>query len=335
DIKYKLLSDNPWIHIPNKDFKNGLWESGFAPSKFIDLGWYIFNITCNDTDIEVYEEFYLRVRNNLPTPPEVSIYPFEPRTLDDLLVDAKTAFDIETPQANLKYWYRWYKDNFFMNEFENNTIIPHTVTTKGETWRCVVFVHDGDELGPSRLAITKILNSPPELVEQFNSYEMFEDIPAILENKLTSIFTDADKDILLFTTTASEQDNITVEIIQSNGTIIFTPRENWFGTQVITFYANDSSPIQAEETVFVTVRPVNDLPEITQVGAQYTYRENTELEFSVNQDEWLNLSVIVEDIDGDVARGLISYFINITERQYLHFLVEEKKLVFHPLNEDV
>ena len=57
--------------------------------------------------------------------------------------------------------------------------------------------------------------------------------------------------------------------------------------------------------------------------------------FVVNQNSWLNLTIIVEDIDGDVERGLITYDVNITDKKNLYFYETNRQIIFHPQNEDV
>ncbi|WP_455391920.1 LamG-like jellyroll fold domain-containing protein [[Eubacterium] cellulosolvens] len=332
-FKYKSPWDQYWNYLYNEEYSDGLWEISFTPPAFAELGVYIFNITCNDSDSEVYEIINLKVLNNLPIPPDVSLSPPEPNTLDDITANVENAYDIETYKNKLSYWYRWYKDNFYMAEFENLTTIPHSATIKDQTWRCIVYVHDGDELGAASYNETIIRNSPPILVENFDYYEMYEDTNAVLENKLTTIFTDYDEDPLAFSVTG--QENLTVEITQANGTIKINPPENWFGTEAIIFYANDSSPNQAEETVLVTVKPRNDLPRITHVGVHITSPNYDELEFNVDQDDWLNLTIQVEDIDGDVERGMIAYIQNLTERDNFYFDLAAHKIIFHPRNTDV
>ena len=113
-----------------------------------------------------------------------------------------------------------------------------------------------------------------------------------------------DDDTLEFT--ASGQSNIHIKIIQTNGTITLTPTANWFGTEQITFYANDSVNITSE-TVRMLVKPQNDPPVLVQVDVQYTKPGYPEMEFFVNEDDWLNLTFVVEDVDEDVARNKIVY----------------------------
>jgi hypothetical protein len=335
DVKCRSTTDSNWFYIDSDHIKliNNHWEAQFNPLASDDIGDYIINITCEDNISSVYEIINIQVKNNLPIAKQVTILPFEPVTSKDLWVDIISPFDVETDEPELEYWYRWYKDNFYMTAFENHTTIPSSETEKNQTWRCVVYIDDGDDLSLPYENETTILNSPPELFVQFDYHEMFEDSISILENKLTTIFKDDDFDVLNFS--ADKNQNISVEIIQNNGTIKFIPAENWFGTEAITFYANDTFSKHASETVLVKVIPTNDLPRITQVGGQVTTLNSAELEFKVSQDQWLNLNIYVEDIDGDVERGLITYMLNKTYRVNFYFDNNEKKIVCNPHNEDV
>ncbi len=335
EIKYKSQQNIDWQyeHISNLLYLIDHWEVEFTPTSKHSLGEYIFNITCRDNETEVYDYTKIWVQNNAPVTLEVAIIPSEPRTRDDLSIRVLNAFDIETSFNKLKFWYRWYKDNFYMKDFDNSTIIPAAETVKDQTWRCVVFPHDGIDLGTPAETETIILNSPPELIEEFNTFDMFEDQPVIINEKLTTIFTDADNDPLKFS--LSGQDNLKVEIIQDNGTIKISSPQNWFGTESITFYANDTFSPAAQETVIITVYPTNDLPRISQIGNQYISDSSKEYQFIVKQDDWLNLTIIVEDIDGDVERGLITYSLNITHQQNLYFRDHDNTLIFHPSNSDV
>ncbi|WP_455391919.1 LamG-like jellyroll fold domain-containing protein [[Eubacterium] cellulosolvens] len=335
DIKYKSPFDLSWKsnYITNKKYINDVWEIEFKPPNNAELGLYIINVTCNDSVTEVYQEIEIQVINNLPTQPEISIIPFEPFTTDHLELSLKKSTDVETSFNKIKYWYYWYKDNSPMPEFENSTIIFNTATKRYETWRCRVYPFDGDELGPYAEDEVIIQNSPPALVEQFNKLEMFEDVPVVLENKLRDIFNDPDGDELEFTITG--QQNIKIDIILSNGTLVVTPDQNWFGTEVITIAVDDKVAPPTEAKVEIIVKPTNDLPKITQVGSQIVTGHDPELTFVAKQNEPFNLPISVVDIDGDDARGMIRYILNITERSNLFFQENDKKLFFQPTNDDV
>jgi len=338
NVEYKSPSDDEWQteYLIDTHYTTDQWNCTFMPLKYAELGDYSFKITVNDSfqylNITTHPDL-IKVINNKPTPPEVSILPPEPKTMDHLTVIAINSTDIETSSSYLKYWYRWYKNDTHLSIFDNKTVIPKEATQKYERWRCVVYTFDRDDVGMPGEAEVMIQNSPPEVLEPFTSYDMYEDRPAILEEKLISIFNDADSDNLTFTATG--QDQLEVEIIQKDGTITLTPAPDWFGTEDITFYANDSSPVEAEQTVEVTVHPTNDLPKIIQIGNQMVSEDYSDLGFVISQNEELHLRIIVDDPDGDVERGMIQYIFNKTETNNFYFQNSESKLIFHPDNADV
>ncbi len=337
-IEYKSPSDINWQTncVTDPYYSTNQWNCAFTPPKDAELGIYSFRITVNDSfqylNVTTHTDL-IEVINNKPTAPNVTISPFQPKTTDDLIVTSENSTDVETSLNKLKYWCHWYKNEIYLPELDNETFIPHTATQKDDTWRCLVYPFDGDGVGVPGKAEVIIQNSPPEVVEPFVTYEMYEDVPAILEEKLLEVFSDLDEDKLTFTATG--QNNIDIEITHPNGTIKLTPAPDWFGSEHITFTANDSSAIEAKQTVEVIVKPTNDLPKIIQIGNQLVTETNEELGFVVKQDAWLNLSIIVKDVDGDVAIELIQYLLNITEQSNLYFQVGVNELVFKPTNEDV
>jgi hypothetical protein len=340
-VKYKSSSDSEWPTkwktIPN--YSTDHWNYIFMTHRFSDVGLYSFKVSVNDSfqylNITTHLDL-IEVINNKPTQPDVYIYPVSPKTIDVLTVLAENSTDIDYGGEQLErpdYWYRWYKNGSHLSNFDNKTNIPHTETQKDDSWRCMVYPADDYDVGIPGEAEVIILNSPPEIAESFTSYQMYEDNVEVLGNKLVSMFNDPDNDILIFS--ASGQDYIKVEIIQDNGTVKLSPEPNWFGTEYITFYANDSSPIEAEQTVEVTVHPTNDLPKIVQIGNQIVSEDSSGLGFVVEQNDELHLRIVVEDIDGDVERGMIQYIFNKTESNTFYFQNSEYKLIFQPNNADV
>jgi len=338
DVEYKSPSDTIWQtgFITETFYTTENWVCNFTPALDAEIGDYSFRVAVNDSfqylDTTEYPDL-IRVVNNKPNAPVVSISPVEPKTTDNLIVTAKNSTDIETSSNNLEYWYQWYMNDTHISDFDNETVIPSPNIHKHEAWRCVVYPFDGDEPGFPGEAQVMILNSPPELMESFTSLEMFEDTPTILEEKFFNMFADPDSDTLTFTATG--QHNVEVEINQDNGTVTLIPAENWFGTEEITFYANDTFSPAASETVQVTVKPTNDLPRIIQMGNQLVSDDQTDLGFLVKQNELLPLSIIVNDADGDVERGMIQFIFNKSESTNFYFQNNESKLIFQPTNADV
>jgi hypothetical protein len=334
NLLYKSQVDTDWqTDFVSKIFFTGpYWICEFVPKKIAFPGLYILNLSVSDDVSEVYQYLDIQVFNNKPIL-SVLINPLEPKTKDDLNVTIIHAYDVETNTADLEYWYRWSTNGTYRPELDNLSKIPNAITVKGETWQVAVFPFDGDGLGQPTGFGVEIVNTPPIPLEDFKIIEMFEDRPLILDSFLSSIFNDPDDEPLTYL--ASEGKNISSNITQANGTIRFTSSNNWFGSEYITFYAYDSSPDYAEFTMLVIVVPTNDLPRITKVGDKIVYNPDQDLDFDVNQDEWLNLTIEVEDIDGDDKRGKVKYKLDVIEQDNLYFDNYECKIVFRPKNEDV
>ncbi|MCK5560867.1 MAG: hypothetical protein KAJ51_09755, partial [Thermoplasmata archaeon] len=337
-VEYQAPTDIKWhtgyISGLHYDGEMKLWYCNFIPPAEAKLGLYKFRFICYDSlgDFDfIIKPGLIRVINNKPLPPEVLVTPEAPKTLDNLVVHRTTnSTDIETPDSQIQYWYRWYRNEEYSIEFENITIIPYTYTIKGEHWRSEVYPFDNDDLGYPGEDSVVILNSPPKKIKDFETVVMLEDSKKVLDDLLLQTFADDDNDKLVFN--SSTGNYITVNIFQDNGTIELIPTPDWFGTEYITFSANDSLAM-ANATMKIIVNPTNDLPRIVQVGYLLAYQGYPELAFYVNEDAWLNLTILVEDIDGDVERNMIGYSINVTN--FNKFNLVNNKLFFNPHNEDV
>ena len=340
-VEYKSPSDPEWQTscISTTCYSTDHWNCTFATSRFNEVGSYSFRVTVNDSFQYVNSTIHpdlIEVINNKPTQPDVYIYPVKPKTTDDLIVFAENSTDIDFGGEQLRspnYWYRWYKNGLHQIEFDNITKILNTETYWDEHWRCVVYPFDGEDVGVPGEAEVVIQNLPPQIGEIFDSYEMYEDMPVILEKKLFDMFIDLDYDNLIFT--AMGQEHLQVEITQENGTIKLTPDINWFGTEYITFFANDSSPIEAKQTVEIIVHPTNDLPKIIQIGDNIISEDSSDLGYEIYQNELFQIKIVVDDPDGDVERGMIKYIFNKTKSNNFYFQNSEKKLIFQPNNVDV
>jgi len=337
-LEYQSPFNTNWQteYITDTYYSIDQWNATFLPGKEAEVGFYSFRVIISDSvqflNISIHTDS-IQVLNNKPTPPNASISPVEPNTKDDLIGTADNSSDIETPSEELIYVYRWYRNDAFLPELGNTRIISNNITQKGDIWRCEVYVNDGDGFGMPGVAEVIIQNSPPELVALFTTIEILEDMPIILEGKLFSIFNDSDSDPLTYTPMG--QENIDVEIYQEDGTIKLTPADNWFGEEAITFYANDTYSTAALETVLIMVKPTNDLPRIVQIGDRLISENYSDLGFSVKQDQWLNLTIVAEDIDGDVERGIIEYIMNQTENNNFYMQKNTSTMIFLPNNTQV
>jgi uncharacterized membrane protein len=313
----------------------GQWESVFSPPKDAAVGSYAFRMRCSDSnnDESIYETpFDIEVMNNKPSKPEIAITPSKPRTNNDLQVSVSQVTDVETAATELQYWLRWYRNNNFMPEFDNQSWVPSSYTTKGETWQCEIQLYDGEELGPVSKAIVIIQNAPPAVISQLGTITMTEDSVDSTTVDLSKIFYDYDGDKLRYT--CAGQFNIGVNIDQETGAVTLTPKSDWFGTEELEFTANDTKA-SSSESVVVEVESENDAPVLIKAGVVEVKPTDDSLEFSVHEGTWINLSLIASDIDGDP----ITYSTNRTDFMGVDDIANMElvgsEFRFNPVNDDV
>jgi hypothetical protein len=337
-VKYKGPSDLDWTndYLSIPILNAGLWECTFSPPLEAETGYYSFNVEVADSFGFIYTypvEYKIEVFHKILPEPEVEITPKSPFTTDDLSASIANLDVIDTQlDTGYELWYFWLKNNTPQSAFDNLSVIPNSETSRSDKWCCEVLVWDGEDKGPSGSAKVTVQNSVPELVGIFSSLTMYEDIPIILENKLTEIFNDADNDELTLSSTGGNR--IVPEIFQDTGTIKLTSSANWFGSESITFTAADNEG-SADTEVHISVEPTNDLPYFVRIGDINISTPEQELEFSINQDDTLELIILADDIDGDSKRGKLKFRTNLTNEDDFYFDEVETKIIFSPGNTDV
>ncbi len=98
-------------------------------------------------------------------------------------------------------------------------------------------------------------NDAPEINNTPLALTFFEDN---IDNRinLTDWFFDIDGETLTFY--FEDNNNISV-VILPNGTVLLIPKMDWSGTEVLTFYANDSK-LEISDNITITITPLNDAP---------------------------------------------------------------------------
>jgi hypothetical protein len=177
----------------------------------------------------------------------VDVTPDSPYTTDDLLCSITTP-STDADGDTVSYSYAWYKDDVLQASLTTNTV-DDTLTTKGETWKCVVTPNDGSADGPTDDDQVTILNSAPVLDPIGSGSELVK-----WGNLLTFIAqaTDVDGDTLIF----SLLDEPTgASINASTGNFTWTPTSGQIGSHTFTVKVCDSgSPVICDgQVISVTV----------------------------------------------------------------------------------
>jgi|GEM_PF-2065201 len=105
---------------------------------------------------------------------------------------------------------------------------------------------------------TPVPNNSPILIQNIPDQSFDEDTTLINVFDLDDYFSDPDGDSLNYS--ASGANNITATI-NPDGTVDFSASQDWNGQENITFAASDGS-LSAQDTILVTVNPVDDKPTI-------------------------------------------------------------------------
>ncbi|MCK4267021.1 MAG: hypothetical protein KAX31_07045, partial [Thermoplasmata archaeon] len=133
---------------------------------------------------------------------------------------------------------------------------------------------------------------PPEVVQELPNVIMDEDTIAYPFN-ITQYFFDRDGDALYYT---YGERNINITFLW-NYTVQIIPSLNWFGTEYVTFRATDPTGALIEDTVAVTVLPVNDPPTIMAIEDQS----------GVVDVAWvLDLAPYLQDVDNPMSELIIT-----------------------------
>ncbi len=209
----------------------------------------------------------------------------EPSTPTGFLISEITTHSIllewyRNPEADIK-GYKIYMNttestsDFTLNkDVKNNTYYEVKNLIENTTYYFKLLAYDHMYFNSDFTSIISCttFNKPPILNTSWtlNTITLLEDEGDYTSINLNNIFSDPTNDPMSFSVIA--ENNITITI-KHNGSVQIQPKENWFGTEVINFSANDGFEHSAEDAlayylVTVEVEPVNDAPIIvTPLGA--------------------------------------------------------------------
>jgi hypothetical protein len=122
-------------------------------------------------------------------------------------------------------------------------------------------VSDGQDSTSEIIQVNITDASIPILKEAMPDIIMYEDEIKYNAFNLDDYFFDPDGDVIYFSYGYSHL-NI---IINENNTVDIYTEKNWFGEETVTFRARDTNFAIAEDTILVTVFPINDRPVISGV----------------------------------------------------------------------
>jgi hypothetical protein len=311
-IWYRKSGGTSWNDalISDIELVDGRWTCVFSPSIALPVGMYDFRVRATDTDgwFLPLVEFpgMLEVLNNLPTAPVIDIEPEAPLTTSVLTaVRVEQSVDIENP--SLTYRFRWYRDGELVANLTGETV-PTSYTSKGENWSVEVRAFDGDDEGPPGIAWRVVSNAAPQRRAPMADPILDEDTVLEAGLDLTEAFEDPDLDDLEWSL-GSDPQHLVVEINATTGLVTIRPEANWSGTEEVVFIASDGE-YEANQTVKVTVRPVNDAPWFVRVDGKPV--PDGPVTRTVKQGEVLEMTVeVLDNEDDELAFGTNSSLVEV------------------------
>mgnify|MGYP006286006887 CR=1 FL=1 len=267
DLEYKGPQSDVWTDemLSEQIYRDGCIEFTFMTDITSGKGEYDFRGKLTDSAgmSTTFEEvgYTVNIRNNLPLPPEIRIFPAYPRVTDDIQVGMLfPGSDVETERDNLSYEMIVRKNGAeVMAKSDLGTpsyTIEKGIGSKNEMITIEMYTWDGENRSEPDVVDFRIENSLP-LTHTKEGYVIHED--GNLSIPFSEIFTDHDKDII--TINANGPDWIRTKILTDE--LLINPDPDSFGTGTIELKITDGSD-NVSTSFEIEVVPVNDMPTLNE-----------------------------------------------------------------------
>jgi predicted transcriptional regulator len=320
-VEHQLEGDTYWEKdlIGPIELVDGVWKAEIIVIPSTELGTYHFRVNAFDKDDMTSEPFEppitLEVLNNIPTAPEVAVGPEAPLTDARLSVTiVKSARDVEG--NGLQYHFKWFRNGVEMTGLTGDSVDP-SYTGRGQNWSVEVRAFDGNDEGPPATAWLVIGNSPTVVGVTLEAQTLEEDGDAVSLD-LSGGFSDPDNEPLTFGV-EEHPNHILIEVDEATGETTLTPSADWYGTEKVTFWATDGE-FTANQTVTITVLPVNDAPRFSEIMGGPV--PSGLLVLTVTQGDTLVITYSVTDIEDDPVLLSVD-----TDQVYLDEVKQELRFI--------
>jgi len=194
----------------------------------------------------------------------------------------------------------------------------------GEKIWVKLYVSDGIGIVTGTFWVYVSDNFPPMLNKDLNDIYFKEDTVITDAINLSEHFTDLDDPQLTFIYELNDRQNITI-LINRNGSVDFSSKQDWFGASYVKFKAKDSENAFIEKGINIVVIPENDAPIINTIPLQYG---------KVGERWVLDLKPYLSDVDNDLSELIVT-----VPEEYLDIItITGKQLTFHvdkPIDESL
>jgi len=146
----------------------------------------------------------------------------------------------------------------YISIYNLNATFNYPQAMVGENIYATVTVSDGENLAQDVINIQVTSDYVPKLVKELPDIWLYEDTIKYNVFDLDDYFTDPDNDAIYF---SYGQSHVKISI-NLDHTVDISAESEWTGSELVTFRARDPIGALAEDSIIVTVLPVNDPPTI-------------------------------------------------------------------------
>ncbi|MHA2074532.1 MAG: hypothetical protein ACW97X_07925, partial [Candidatus Hodarchaeales archaeon] len=318
-------------------FKNGLLIAGTENSTILTSDYFIKNdnisVIIRPSDgtnwaLYNYTSSVIRIVNSTPTATSVTLTPVAVYANDALNL-SWTFSDTDTADNQTTKWVIiWERSGVVVSALENQTIVPASYLTKGETWKATLWVHDGTNYSitgytSNNNTVVTILNSKPVLTgigfDGISSGTIYRDSGL----KPTWNYTDVDSDVQAdFQTYWYCNNGSGLFILYSaytNSTEVpisaLIKGHSWYA--VISIFDGDSTNGWSANLTSGVITIINKPPTITALGYSFdTSTSQVEIDIRTSEffveDEDITIVYAFNDIDSDSDHSRIQWFKDVT-----------------------
>lgn len=175
-------------------------------------------------------------------------------------------------------------------------VIHYPANMSGQTVPVRITVSDALYNDFEDIYISVLDNWPPEVVAAIPDFTFYEDLQLIDAFRVADHFQDFEGGNLSY---SSMSTNVLVSIDPVTRMVTFSSTQHWFGVEYVTFRATDDDGGVVEQTIRVTVLPVNDPPQISGIA---------ELHLRKGQTYAFELQDYLSDVDNPLTDLTMSVF---------------------------
>jgi hypothetical protein len=206
-------------------------------------------------------------------------------------------FDIETPKSDLILSTQENSKQTYTIVNGLNITYEYPERLLNEEVYVTLIISDGDQTAKETIMVRISDDRVPELSKELPDITIYEGTTIFNAFDLDGFFNDPDKDALFY---KFGETHVTVTI-NSDHTVDFFADSEWSGIDTVTFRAEDPQGAIAEDTILVTIIPVNDPPEISDlpdliVHYNYDYKFDLTSYINDNDNETDELQISTSDV---------------------------------------